>query len=393
MLAKLKELGLGLKERQALANGVAKVAKRASPRSTTVLKAAPLLDVSLAKDCSANLNVHTPVVKAEIDTLPRLGDSPLLPGESAAAGTRRPDARVRLICLYGAAEEAKAFDEWRREAPAWLELRAVELPGHGSREAEGVWSIGRQRERSRGAAPAAGADPALALADECHEERAQLVRALTEEIAPLLDGPRVAIYGFSSGAILAYLVLIELEARRAPRLPFRFFVCGRGAPHCIHWDGADADRLRYADDKEVLDRFHNMLGVPLEKEAAAFARQAALWRAAILPSSLHVGEPRLPAAPPPPFPIRPDRLEAVEHATGAPKVSACPIVVLWSNMDKVWVPPLPMRWADVAACGFRDVEVAGVAHFRLMCDKAVRAAVSVEIAAALCGHVRFGVPA
>ena len=62
-------------------------------------------------------------------------------------------------------------------------------------------------------------------------------------------------------------------------------------------------------------------------------------------------------------------------------------------MDKVWVPPLPIRLADVAASGFRAVDVAGVAHFRLMCDKAVRAAVSVEIAAALCGHVRFGVPA
>ena len=103
----------------------------------------------MAGDLS-NVMVKSEAFLQEVSTLPALGESPPLPGEPdaegrLACGARRTAARARLLCLYGAADTAAAFADWQARAPPWLEVRAVELPGHGSREADQVCSLGRRQ--------------------------------------------------------------------------------------------------------------------------------------------------------------------------------------------------------------------------------------------------------
>ena len=208
LLAALKSQGVSkLVERQSLATALGKLTRGEAVElvaSSTAApgqkaggpKLGPLLDVSLGKDASLNVNVHAASVGAELESLPALGASgALLPGEAESAV--RPAARVRLICLYGAADNAAAFGVWARQAPGWLEVRAVELPGHGARELEGVWPMGiRVAEQ-----PGGGEADAAAIAKAVSAERVVAISSLTDLIAPLCtDGVRYAIYGFSSGA-------------------------------------------------------------------------------------------------------------------------------------------------------------------------------------------------
>ena len=67
--------------------------------------------------------------------LPPLGTSPLLDGEAAASPKKmalyapsktswlRPEAKMRLVVLYGMGGFAISMKEWLRHAPPWLEVR------------------------------------------------------------------------------------------------------------------------------------------------------------------------------------------------------------------------------------------------------------------------------
>ena len=71
---------------------------------------------------------------------PSLGSSIALPGEGAARPATRPrlkpDAKLRLFAFYGMGGFSLSLSSWWQNAPAWLEVRPIELPGHGWREAE-----------------------------------------------------------------------------------------------------------------------------------------------------------------------------------------------------------------------------------------------------------------
>ena len=83
------------------------------------------------------------LVKQQIyEKLPPLGVSEsVLPGEEAKRRRRKgvdvvnkynkPNARVRLFCFYGVADASTSMRKWVTTAPDWLEIRIVELPGHG----------------------------------------------------------------------------------------------------------------------------------------------------------------------------------------------------------------------------------------------------------------------
>ncbi|RFU37480.1 thioesterase [Actinomadura logoneensis] len=102
--------------------------------------------------------------------------------------TPRPDARLRLYCLHCAGGGPSMFRTWPELLPDWIEVRAVRLPGRP----------GRHRE------------PPLTSADEA--------------VAALLDGLSDAggldrdhaFLGHSMGALLAYLMLGELDAAGLP---------------------------------------------------------------------------------------------------------------------------------------------------------------------------------
>jgi len=118
---------------------------------------------------------------------------PSMPGEAKGASRKcfvpRPEARVRLFVLYGVADVSMSTEAWIRAAPDWLEVRLVDLPGHGFRSNEPL------PECARG--EAASLDMAA-----IHAQRAALVNQITAEIASAAGDAPFALYGFSFGALI-----------------------------------------------------------------------------------------------------------------------------------------------------------------------------------------------
>lgn len=393
-LKHIKELGVEkLSDRQKLATVISKAAKAADGGlpPPPLPKNASLSSMTMAKEFTVSGDVHSSQFATNVSPLKPLGDSPLLPGE--ADGVRRPDARIRLIALYGSGYEASAFDEWQRAAPKWLELRTLELPGHGARAAEGFWSLGT---------PCA-ADGALSNAElsaKLIAERDAFIKARADELLPLItcgaaDDAPYALYGFSSGAMFGYLLVLELARRRAP-LPFRLIVCGRAAPHII-WAPATVRTLRCADEAAMEEWLWQALAVAKEApgedgagadlQTPAVARKHALWRAPLLTAALCSGafDPEVATGP---FVAAGGTRGGgderdIKHASGAPKLPV-PLLVLASTTDKVWSFALTERWTDVAGGDdrYKFVELGKLSHFKLMCSAEAIQQTTVELASA-----------
>jgi medium-chain acyl-[acyl-carrier-protein] hydrolase len=115
----------------------------------------------------------------------------------------RPAARARLLCLPYAGGGAAAYRSFAQEAPPWLEVWAVRLPGRESRMAE----------------------PPVT-------EIATVVATLAEELtaapafAPTLP---YALFGHSMGAATAFELARALRRRGWPD-PVQLIVSGRRAP-------------------------------------------------------------------------------------------------------------------------------------------------------------------
>lgn len=107
-------------------------------------------------------------------------------------------ARVRLFCFSHAGGGASAYRTWPREAPADIDVCAVQLPG--------------REERIR--------EPLLASIDV-------VAREASLALLPYLDRP-FAIFGHSLGALVGFEVAREL--RRRGHLPEHIFASGRVAP-------------------------------------------------------------------------------------------------------------------------------------------------------------------
>ena len=415
-LKALKELGVEkLSERQKLATAIGKASKGTSSTSTTSVDfrwSSMQLAKELIGDADDNM-LHTTLESS----LPRIGESPLLPGEPSDHA--RPDARMRLIMLYGSGHKASDLRAWQAACPPWLEMRVVELPGHGTRAAEGLWSIGTLQ-------PSQFSAPLESIYEAVARERDELVDAIVTSIRPLLGVP-YAIYGFSSGAFLAYLVVLSLARSRHP-LPFRLFVNGRGAPHCV-WDDAMVRLYRSGGEAEMEAALKNGLAVPTvqEQEAAdskaraeaasasdgavdadasavdvseppplvplaeRIERKNAFWRAPLLTAAVCVGA--LPVQPTdgPQFNGESRKKGAevvatIQHRSvddAAWKV-ACPLVAIASTTDRVWPLPMVSRWSEVVRemDAYRYCELPNISHFKALDHELVRAVVVNEMAAA-----------
>ena len=117
-------------------------------------------------------------------------------------------ARVRLLCFPHAGGGTSVWRPWSGTPglPAWVEVAAIELPGHGTRSGE----------------------PLLT-------ENEQLVEALVEALLPSIaeEGRALALLGHSLGGLLAFEVarrlcqqhspplVVAIAACRAPQLPER----------------------------------------------------------------------------------------------------------------------------------------------------------------------------
>ncbi|MGK5543609.1 thioesterase II family protein [Streptomyces sp. URMC 127] len=104
-----------------------------------------------------------------------------------AAGSRRPDADVRLYCFPFVGSGAKLYLPLARFLPATVELRSLELPGHGTRDKE----------------------PLV-------RDVARLARVLAAVVAGDAAGRPFAFFGHCTGGLLAYETACALAAARLP---------------------------------------------------------------------------------------------------------------------------------------------------------------------------------
>ena len=333
---------------------------------------------------------------------------PLLPGEERSASLRtlhRPHARVRLIAIAGMADFAARLQSLADGAPAWLEVRLLDLPGHGGRSQkmtrEGLppCAFPHQPVAADEAAPEGAGDAAATIAATA---TASLVSRLVDELWPLLvcTGPAdeppaaergadssshrwvpYALFGYSLGSLLAYYIERELARRGAPP-PLLLVVVGRTAPHCVTLPPHVVQHLRTCDDRSVVDFIQEKLCLPVPSPAVgnlAFTRAAALYRCGILLGAAHAGTiagSALAASP-----CLYDEGASPTHATEPPKVG-CPIVALSGALDTVARAPLVSRWAEVAPDGqqFRHATVPGASHIDLRESPAVNRAVYEQLA-------------
>ncbi|PRP97657.1 Linear gramicidin dehydrogenase LgrE [Enhygromyxa salina] len=153
-------------------------------------------------------------------------DAPELTRTWLACPRARPDPSVRLLSFHHAGGSPSAFRPWLAELPAHVELLPVRLAG---REA-------RLRQT-----------PVTSVAE--------VVEPLADAVAPLLaEGIRLALFGHSLGALLAFEFAREMRRRELPR-PEVLVVSGRNAPGL-----GRTLRLHELDDRELVDEVQRIYG-------------------------------------------------------------------------------------------------------------------------------------
>ena len=298
---------------------------------------------------------------SELSSLPALGaHGALLKGEARAAERgksafrSRPDARVRLFALYGVADSAIAMRKWASSAPDWLEVRVLELPGHGYRSDEPLPPCS---ERAREAVDGA----------ELVRQRSAWICSLADEIievqACTLDAKAPAPFafvGFSFGALVAYELVREI-ARRGSQPPLALFALGRGAPHAVTLSTRRIRELQRYDDEAVLS-YQKALGFDSDKIAPSMRpRAASLFRAGCLLGAVHIGDPYDTDG----VPNLWDNIrQPMPHASGVPGVD-CHVYGITAERDICWPPSLVRRWRDVPSRGYEDFELPDTAHEQL----------------------------
>ena len=283
---------------------------------------------------------------------------------------RKPTAVLRVFCLGGISETSLSFQSYVVHAPQWLEVRPIELPGHGYREGHGEAVMGRGAMPNGGAPPDAPVDAAAVRA-----ARARLVAQLAEEIEPLLDRP-YSLFGFSLGALLAYLLARALIARgHAP--PISLVVAGRGAPNGtlapppMRWSLDDAALLEQMsqDDDGVLDGVtrtgFDVRGVTANLVARK-PEVAARWRLG-------------------------NAFALLTDTEGSDTELLCPLATIWSDADEIWSPGRETMagWQSVvkAPSPRRDYMIEGVSHWELVPSDQLRATLFTALAEAVADHV------
>ena len=304
--------------------------------ASSMLDSPPGIDAN----CDAAAFIHT--------ALPALGDDGFrLPGEERlgrdVCTITKPQARARLICLNGIADISAKFDPMRTAAPSWLEVRLVDLPGHGCRAKGGTSTEGlppcASPQTSGGAAHALPATLAVLVSDLVND----LQPLIKPSVADVTSAP-YALLGFSFGAQIMYHVSLEIQ-RRGLRLPFLLIAAGRQPPHCVVLPPALQSRLLTCPDEGVLQFVQQSMrvAVPHIAHAPMRARVAALYRVGILLNSVFAGE--LPND----APIFTSSIwdgAAPHYAVGVAPIP-CPILTLSSHADHLARPHHVARWSDL----------------------------------------------
>jgi medium-chain acyl-[acyl-carrier-protein] hydrolase len=152
----------------------------------------------------------------------------------AVSNSRIPRAQDRqitqkLFCFPYAGGSAAIYRDWGNKLPSGIEVRAVQLPGHGHRLNEPLFT---------------SVEP--------------LVEFLAEELKPDLQGS-FALFGHSMGAIISF-ELAELLRRRNRPGPSHLFLSGRPCPH-----RTEKEKSTYnLPEREFIEELRRMQGTPNE---------------------------------------------------------------------------------------------------------------------------------
>ena len=138
-------------------------------------------------------------------------------------------ARVRLFCFPYAGGAANIYVRWSQSLPAFIDVCAVQLPGHGS----------RMREK-----------PFSNLTD--------LVPAAAEALLPHMDRP-FAFFGHSLGALVAFELTRHLR-RMSANEPAHLFLSGCRAPQLV----STHDIIHNLPDQEFIAEIRRLNGTPAE---------------------------------------------------------------------------------------------------------------------------------
>lgn len=328
-------------------------------------------------------------------TLPPLGPSGHLPGEAkyfqrgqmaGSVPSPKVNARVRLFLLAGMAEPALRLAEVATEAPPWLDVRLLDLPGHGARQ------IG---QTIGGLPPCASRldDESAASSMPPINQLEHLADTLVDEMWPLLfdaSEPReplpFGILGFSFGSCVAYHIELALQKRNGPA-PILIAAIARPPPHAVFMPTATIDHLRRCDSAGILQFVSQKMGVPLGNitpQWPSFERTCALFRGGILLNATHVGT--LSAAAAAGVTMLYDGGQPC-YGMAPPRVR-CPILAVSSFDDANAPPNFVARWSDVAPTidtagksRFEHLQVRGPSHDKVKESATMRRAVYAQLAA------------
>lgn len=115
------------------------------------------------------------------------------------------EVNMRLFCLPYAGGGASVFNGWENKVTAGIDICPVQLPGRENR-----------------------------LIERPFTDLLALAQALAQDLYPYLDAP-FALFGHSMGALIAYELARELDARYRA-VPRHLFVSAHRAPHAPNRD-------------------------------------------------------------------------------------------------------------------------------------------------------------
>mmetsp|Transcript_43302 Transcript_43302/g.131776 ORF Transcript_43302/g.131776 Transcript_43302/m.131776 type:complete len:291 (-) Transcript_43302:620-1492(-) len=279
-------------------------------------------------------------------------------------------ANARLFCLYGIADSSASMRRWSTSSPEWLETRIVELPGHGY--------------LTKGLPPCSVKVPEPLKSPELEDQRSEWVRGLTDQIEHLLvdekqDTVPYAIYGFSFGAMMAYLICEELESRGLPP-PLALFACGRGAPHVIPFSFQLQQQLQLWNNEQILE----FIGSKMEPRTSTISdnrreRISSLFRCGMLFSCLHAGDESDESFLDSIDLLWDDADTPVPFASNLPQV-VCPVISITGSLDTTWPPLLVEKWCDSTQQHYQHHCIDGFPHSNLMNAAETRDIVFKELA-------------
>lgn len=210
---------------------------------------------------------------------------------------------LRLFCLPYSGASAMCFSRWRRQLPAWIELRPLELPGRGRRFGEALHT-----------------DP-LALAAQ-----------LAEEIAGELTPPYV-LFGHSLGGLLAFELAHALRQLGAPA-PALLIASAAAAPSRREYHAGFAQAK---DDAQLIAHLRELGGTP----------EAVFADAEMLRLTLPV--------------LRADFLLCGQYRHRPRAALPCPVQVYAGQQDRLDLDAL-LAWQEESAEGF-SLELLEGGHF------------------------------